>query len=210
MTFLELQDTTLRELEEATSSPVFHTRDEVKDALNQAYQDLAEETEFYEKDLTIDLVANQLHYDLAELDPTVISIRRIHNDQNSRFMYVRTVPQMDGAYQNWTEVTGQPEIVVPRSVLVFAVWPMAAVSSGTLTAKVAATPPSLSADADTPAFPDPFHRALIERAKAELLPAEREVAKARRCMDRYRVLAAALREWVTGRASKAGSSLFGG
>lgn len=189
---------------------MFHTRDNVKTALNDAYRRLAEETEFYEKDLTVNLVASQLHYNLGSLDPTVISVRRVKNDQTDRFMYVRTVDQMDAAYQKWTSITGSPEILVPRSILVFAIWPMSAVSSGTLTAKVGAIPAELSADGDTPPFPETFHRVIIEGAKADLFATEKEAVKAKRAMDKFRAGSGALRAWVASRASKALTGVIGG
>lgn len=210
MTYLELQDTVLRELEEAVSNPVFHTRDNVKVALNDAYRRLAEETEFYEKDLSISLVANQLHYNLGVLDPSVVAVRRVKNDQNGRYLYVRTVDQMDAAYRKWTSIAGTPEILVPRSVLVFAIWPFSALGTGTLTAKVAAIPPELSADADTPPFPEIFHRVIMEGAKSDLFATEKEAAKAKRSMSKFRGGSGALRAWVGSRASKALTGVIGG
>jgi hypothetical protein len=200
-TFLALQDQCLTELEEDTTSPVFHTRDIVKSALNDAYRLLGVVTEFNRENLTINTTASTLDYNLLDEDEDIICIHRVQNDDTEFWLKNSTVPEMDAHRSNWVGVEGAPETMIPRSPFQLSLFPVPSTTS-TLSAQVSTVPVQLSADGDqTAVMIEEFDRALIEGAKSFLYAQEREWEKAEAAHQEFLSLARQLKTWVDRRGT---------
>jgi len=189
VTFQELQNQVLQELEEDVTTPVFHLRSYVRDAINNGYRCLAEATEFYvsSEPRSVDMESGVLHVTVPSIDDNgVLGITRVKNGVTEWWMRFETPQFMDFSYREWTNVSGQPEILVLRGYNVLQSFPQP--STTALAAwqfYVSALPPDLLGDGEEPLFPRQFHRALVEYALYELLLQEKDVTGAMEHYNEY-------------------------
>lgn len=203
--FSEIQTEVFRRCDESSSSPAFWTLTDVKNAINEGAEDLADHTEWREVQTTINL-ANSIYYDLSVggsiITDVLLTLTGAYNTQTSRYMDVATVQQLDRWYRRWESVTGaEPERFWTRGISWMGLFPNKGAASGTVKLYYTALPAALSADADTPGFPQEFHFALVDYAVYDLLCQDREYEKAGRFWQSYLAHAENLRRYVQGRAS---------
>jgi hypothetical protein len=180
MNFLEMKTEVFRRLNESASSPVFWEDADVEDALNEGLEELSDSTEWYETYSVIGLLSNLQYYDLRTLlSGTFLTPRSVQNQQNSRWMNYCTLRDLDfRTTRQWEAVTGEPEKVFLRGLWWLGTFPRSASDSGYLKFWHTAIPQPLVEDADTPEFPEEFHRALVEYAIYDLLCQDGETRKA--------------------------------
>ena len=202
MNFGQMQTEVRRKLNE--SSATFWTDDDIKEALNDGLEEISDETEWYEREATIQTTANRLYHDLRTVLPdTFLSLRRVWNATVQRWMYPTTPREMDGSRSQWELVHGEPHNVFMRGLFWLGQWPKRNVDDGRSRVVYTALPLALEDDEDSPAFPQEFQRGIVEYALSDLLSQERETAKAIAHWKEYLVYQEALRRWVNGRQSLA-------
>jgi hypothetical protein len=201
MTFLEMQTEVFRRLEESSSSPVFWALAQVKEALNDAYFLLSDVTEWAETSES-ESFTTATYYDLSSvLTNTVLSIKGIFNPDTNRWLRPTTTEELDQRSVLWEEATGAPDEYVIRGLWWLGLYPKMASATGTMTIHYTYVPTALSANGDTPSFPEEFHPALVEYAVYDLLCQERETDKALKFYARYLDLQEKLKRYVQDRAS---------
>lgn len=205
MTFLEMQDEVFLRLAENSSSPTFWSRDEVKAALNDGYEEISDATEWYERNQVINLLSNRTYYDLRSVlsADTFLTPKRCLNSQTDRWLTPTSIRDMDTQlYRRWEVITvTEPERMFQRGLWWLGVFPQKGADSGTLRFYFTAIPPPLSADGDEPGFPEEFHYGLIEYAIGDLLGQEAESGKAIGKWGEYLGFEAGLGSYVDGRIS---------
>lgn len=203
MQFVDMQTEVARRLEESTSSPAFWSVADIKASINRGYRELADVTEFYETSASLSLTANTTYFDLSSLlteGTRLLTVKRIFNDQTSRWLDARDVADFDANYQQWENITGEPSQFIIRGLWWLRFDRYKTSTSGTVSVYYTAVPADLSADADTPSMPQEFHLALVEFAVADLLFQDAETKKGMKFWARYKVLEEALKRWANQRA----------
>src|ERR1044072_2039469 len=111
MTKAELRTDVFRRLAEADPSRhVFWTVADVDTAIDETYAELADQTECYERAITIDLLSGRPYYDLRTVVPeAVLSIGPAYNETTNRWLIGSSVRDLDGADRRWERVTGTPQ-----------------------------------------------------------------------------------------------------
>lgn len=203
MTFLELQTEVARRIEESTGSPAFWTVAQIKEAINRGYRETADVAEWNETSTSLSLTANTTYYDLSTLiiNTRILTVKRIYNDQTSRWLTPRDVLDFDRRFKQWENTTGEPGEFIVRGLWWLRFDRYKTATSGTVTVYYTAVPTDLSADGDTPAFPQEFHLALVEYAVADLLFQDAETKKGMKSWSRFLALQEGLRRHVNQRAS---------
>lgn len=179
MTFGEMQTLLRAKLYEASAT--FWTDQDIKDALNEALEEFADATEYYERQVTLTLLSGRTYFDLTSLLPdTFLSPRRGWNTATSRWFVPSDARDLDThTYVQWELTQGAPRDYFMRGNWWLGVWPK---SNDDTSYKMrfyyTAIPPAMSASTDTPAFPQEFHMGIVELALSDLLGQERETDKA--------------------------------
>lgn len=209
MKFIDLQEEVLGRLAESLTTPVFNRYADVQDALNEAYQHLAEATEFYE--VTFDKIidrdeaiddGSQMYYDLSMiLEQDYLALRRVQNADTGRWMDSISVRQLDGSFRQWEQVVNTPEKLVHRGLTIVGFWPVAPTGS-TIHFIVSAIPPILGVDNEYPRCGAEFLEAMLEYALYYLYTTEREYDKAMAAYGRYVGLEDKLRNETANRVGR--------
>lgn len=200
MTFAQMQAETRRQLNE--SSVVFWTDQDIKDAINEGMDELADIAEYYERQATLPMLAGRSYYDLTSVLPdTVLSPRHIWNTTTQRWLEQVDTLQMDGGYRQWELVHGEPEKFVIRGHWWLGAWPKRDTDSSSLRLYYTGIPDHLSASTDVPPFPQEFHMGPVEFALSDLNSQQRETKRAVKHWNEFMSYAARLKAYADQRAS---------
>ena len=198
MNFSEMQTEVRRRLNE--TSATYWTDADIKRALNDGYEEMAESSEFYERHTTMDLLSGRTYYDLRYIcEDTFISPRRIQNNQTERWLTQCTVGDLEKNYVRWEDNQGEPERFFIRGTWWLGLWPQPDADWGSVRLYYSATPPAMVLDDDEPEFAIEYHRGLIEYAVYDLLAQQAETKKALLCWGMYQGYESALIGEVQGR-----------
>lgn len=196
-----MQTEVFRRLEESSSSPVYWALAQVKEALNDAYFDISDVTEWAETSETDNLTTSN-NYDLSSiLSNTPLTVKGVFNTQTNRWLTPSSVQQWERDNLRWEDEAAEPDEFTIAGLWWLRVRPHAAAASGTFTTHYTYVPAALSADGDTPAFPGEFHPGLVSYAVYDLLCQERETDKALKFYAEYLLHREGLRRYVQDRAS---------
>ncbi len=124
MTFGEMQSILRTKLNEASAT--FWTDQDVKDALNEAYEEIADATEFYERQATIPLLTGRTYYDLTSLldADTFLSPRRGFNTATNKWFVPTDARAQDTqTYVQWELTQAAPKNYFMRGNWWLGVWP---------------------------------------------------------------------------------------
>ena len=202
MTFLELKTETFRRLQESQATPVFWTEEDVAAALNEAYQEISDASEWYERVCNIDLLRERPYYDLRRVLPEpLLRVGSAFNLQTNRWLSPCSVRDLDGGWRRWETTVGMPDHVLIRGLWWLRYWPMSGSESGTIQQHYTAIPPALVNDDDVPGFPLTVHAGLVEFALADLWAQDAETTLAMKAWAMYLAYEAALTDFVQGRVS---------
>jgi hypothetical protein len=204
MTFAELKAEVFRRLEENPDTPAFWTEVDVAEALNDGYEELSDASEFYERNAILNLLSNRTYYDLRCVlgDTQVLSFRTAFNSTTRRWMSPTDPRTLDTrVFQQWENITGEPEAIFTRGLWWLGVYPQAATDTGNMKVYFSSIPPALVNEDDKPGFPEEYHEALIEYAVGDLLSQDGETNKALRHFEEYMKLQGAMMKAVDGRIS---------
>ena len=203
MTFGDLQTRVRRKLNE--TSTVFWTDQDVKDAINEGYAEMADGTEFYERQAQVPMIEGHMYYDLSlGLPDTFLSPRRAQNVTTSQWLEPTDPLEMDyHTFPQWELTAGQPEKHFLRGNWWLGVWPKPSGDQIGQRFYYTSIPAPMEDDDDVPAFPVEFHDALIEYAMYDLLAQKREAKKALLHWDAYLAYEMGLRSFVNDRIKRA-------
>lgn len=104
-TFLQLQDDVMTQLKEDTSNPNYWSRQEVKDALNDAYLFIADETLCFRLNHIIEVKADVRTYKLPE-NYIYGSLNRVEFDD--KVIWPITSMELDAYSTSWKSESGNP------------------------------------------------------------------------------------------------------
>lgn len=191
---------------------VFYSDDDIKDAINEGYREIADATEFYEREAMVPMLKKRTYYDLSQILPdTFLSPRRTYNPTTSQWLEPTDPRGLDyHTYVQWELTEGEPEKYLMRGNWIMGVFPKPAMDSVGTRFYYTAIAPDLVDDIDQPQFPREFHEALVDYALCDLLGQERETAKALGYWKSYKDKENALAAYVDGRIRIPQSTVLGG
>lgn len=202
MTFAELQTEVFRRLDEDSSDPTFWSLADVKEALNDGYEEISDASEWYETDSPIDLVASQVYYDLTSVlgSNTILSPKGIFNTTTEQWLDFTTDRDMDAEMLQWEIVDGEPQKCLLRGLWWLGLFPRPdSATPRAVRVYYSALPAPLVDGGDLPGFPEEFQYGLVHFAVGDLLAAERSTEKALGHFAEYGGYAARLTKYVQGR-----------
>ncbi len=206
-TFLELQDEVLRRLEEAHDTPIVFNMTELREAINEGYEDVSERTGWFETSETLSISTQ--YTDLrASLAKEWLSITKAYNSGTSRWLGWSHWRQLDQWDFRWSTVTGSPDKMFLRGVTSLGFYP---VPSAATNIKIfhTAIPARLSANGDIPGFPREFHPALVHYALYDLQSQDGETALAMKHWAEYLRVEKELGMWAADRLFLAREKVYG-
>ena len=208
MTFGAMIDRTRMKLNEATAA--FYSDDDIKLALNEGYAEMADATEFYERQAYVPMLTKRTYYDLSLILPdTFLSPRRVYNPRTSNWLEPTDPVNLDlHMFPQWELTEGEPEQYIMRGNWWFGVFPKPTQDGVGLRFYYSAIPPAMSGATDTPEFPEEFHEGLIEFALSDLKGQRRETAKALSHWQRYIAFQEGLKAYADGRTRLAQRSVL--
>lgn len=199
MNFGEIQRKVRRRLNESTTA--FYSDDDIKKAINAGYLEMADATEFYERQAMIPMLKQRTYYDLSLILPdTFLSPRRAYNPETSRWLDPIDPRGLDyHTYVQWELTQGPPEKYLMRGNWWLGVFPKPTQDSAGIRFYYTSIPPEFTDDSDIPAFPREFHEGLTDYALCHLLAQERETQKAISYWTSFQNTQNALAAYVDGR-----------
>ena len=203
MTFAELQTKVRRKLNE--TSAIFWTDQDVVDAINEGYREMADAAEFYERQAMVPSINGHTYYDLSLILPdTFLSPRRAYNPTTARWLTPADPLNLDlHTYVQWELTEGEPESWLLRGNWWMGVWPKPDGDGVGMRLYYTAIPEDMANDDDEPAFDREFHEGLVEFAMSDLLSQKRETRKALLHWAEYIRYQEALKAYVEGRITLA-------
>ncbi len=202
MTLAEMREEVMRRLRESASSPVFWTDNDVNMALNDAYQEISDASEWYEDYTIIPLVEAQPYYDTRiVISRPVLTIGPAFNVTTNRWLIHTAVRDLDIGDSRWEQRTGEPDRLMVRSLFHLGYWPRKALDSGTIKQYYTALPQPMYEDTSSPGIPEQFHLGLVEFASYDLWAQDGEVDLALAAWKEYTIYEGELMAFVGNRAS---------
>lgn len=173
----QLRTNVLRRLHEASTAPVFWSEDDVDEAINEGYEELADAAEFHESHLTIKKLSERTYYDMRAIPQRkFLRPSRCFNPQTNKWLDPISLNDLDlRTYRRWEEIAiGEPESQFMRGLWWFGVFPQASEDGVFLRLYYIGLPDPLEEDWDEPEFAKEFHPALEEYALYDLLSQDGE------------------------------------
>lgn len=209
MQFSDMQTEVFRRFEESAASPKWASLAQIKTALNEGYEEISDETEWNESSFNVSLTASTMYYDLSDTavysaaaTNPLITVRRVQNAQTGRWLFSGSVREFDDSRRQWEKNTGEPGHFWIRGMWWLGLYPKPDATSGSVTVFASVQPTALSANSDTPGFPEEFHLGLVEYAIYDLLCQDGEFKKAARYYARFLEKQEGLRRFVLQRGAK--------
>jgi hypothetical protein len=192
MTLAEMKTAVRRKLN-AVGITAYFSDDDIADSLQEGLDEMADVSEYYEREATIGLLTGRTYYDLTSLLPnTFLSPRRCWNTTTQHWLRPTDVREQDSQnFVQWELTYGEPEAYLMRGQWWFGVWPRNSNDVGGVRVYFTAIPDALT-DTDTPAFPVEFHPGVVDYALCDLLGQEKETAKALEYWKSFEIYAEAL------------------
>jgi hypothetical protein len=167
MTREEIRARALTALFDSPTDPAFWQVAEMDHLLDEAMEVLSEEVEALTRTLYVPLRPGTALYTLLGLGAQVQTPWRLWTRQRQHRLWSISLPELDGHYERWQTVTGDPEWWYPFSWDCFGVWPVPTTCGGVLEVDCLVWPDALLEDDDEPGFPDPDHDVLVDLLIAE-------------------------------------------
>lgn len=201
-----MQTEVFRRLEESSGTPVYWSLADVKSAINEGLEEMADETEYDETDENLSITANTTYYDLSDtttpvINSVILTLKSAFNNQTNHWLETSHVREYDARFREWENATGEP-----TSMILLGLWWLRfdrykTTTSGTVRLFYTKMPTALSANGDTPGFPQEFHYGLIAYALYDLLQQDGEMNKSLKFWGEFVQYRDALKRFVQGRAS---------
>ena len=205
MTFAELRTEVFRRLDEDSADPAFWTAADINTALNEAYEELSDSSEWHERNAILKLLSKRTYNDLRFAlgsGEIVLTLKHAYNSTTRRWLDPVELRDLDyRTFHQWEDITGEPEKFFLRGLFWLGTFPKQNTDSGNLKLYYTAIPPAMSADTDEPGFPEEFQHGLIEYALGDLLAQEGETQKGLAHFREYLIYEAGLTGYAQGRIS---------
>jgi hypothetical protein len=200
MTKAELRTAIQQRLAEVQGGVVWSVA-EIDAAIDETYDALADQCEWCERTITVDLLSDRPYYDLRTVVPEpVLTVGPAYHETTGQWLTPASVRDLDGADRRWEGVVGTAQRIVTRGLWWLGVTPRVRGDVGTVRLKYTTLPDRLT-DLDEPGFPEPFHEALVEGPLCDLWAQDGETARAEAAWQRYLTLETGLQQWVNDRAA---------
>ena len=178
MTRDEMRTRALTALGEDPTAPVFWSIAEANQLLEEAQEVLAEETEALTRVLYIPARAGCMLYALAALHTRLMTPWRLWTRNRQHRLWPNSMTELDGHYERWLTVTGEPEWWFLLSWDCIGVWPPPTTGGGIMELDCLVWPTPMQDDADEPETPDPDHDVLVAYVEQEGQVKQWDVARA--------------------------------
>ncbi len=198
MTLAEMKSDVRRRLNE--SGAEFFSDDDIADSLQEGLDEIADITEYYEREATLGLLTGRTYYDLRTVLPdTFLSPRAAWNTTTQRWLTATDARDLDErTFVQWELTYGEPVRYLMRGNWWLGTWPRN--SSDSLGIRMIYTSiPAALTDDEEPAFPVEFHMAAPDFAVFDLLGQERETQKALALWNSFLGYCAGLKKHVQSR-----------
>jgi hypothetical protein len=199
MTFGEVVTEVFRRLEESQSNPAFWEESEVKDAINDGWEDLALFTEWYWTEVTIPLQDGITYYDLRDWSvDEFIAITDVWNVTLERWLDPTSVTKLQEGYHRWEVADYAASSYLIRGNFTFGVYgrPSIGDNSDFVSITGKGIPQPLGSDDYLIPLPDHLAEALILYALYDLKVQEGEVSLGLDFWEQYNVKAAEITQWT--------------
>lgn len=195
MNFKEIVDDVLSQLGEDPAAPVYWTRSEAEDAVNDGYEAMSEASEWFEVIITIPMASRRTYMDLRGYRYDILMVNHIYNLETNRPMQNRGKLELDNNYRQWEFNIGTPEAWF-ISAPFLGIWPRRNGEGPGMRTSATAIPDRLVRDTDTPGFPEEFHEGLTAFGKYVLKASDHSPQMALQYYAEYLGFEAKLGEWV--------------
>lgn len=165
MTRSELRQRILRALNDDPTAPVFWALAEIDTYIDEGMEVLAELAPALKRTFTVPRREGQMLYSLAGVGANVQTPYRIWLPDLHRRLEPWSLTDLDGHYEQWMTVQGDPWYWAPVDWQQFVLWPIPATGGGWLEVSCAVWPDALEADSDIPEFVPADHAALVVYAE---------------------------------------------
>lgn len=156
-----LIDRILTTLNDSPVAPVFWTRAEVADVIQEGMEVMAEEVMALKRSAFLGLKPGSLYYRTRGIAKDFRVPYRLWYSATNKKLIPVTVEQLDGFHMQWSTITGDPEYWAPMGYDWFTLYPHPAQGGGVLRVDYLAWPRELGGDDDKPEFPESDHDALV-------------------------------------------------
>lgn len=198
MTLGELREEILRRLREASDgSEVFWRDTDVEYAINEAYMEISDATEWNEKWQIVDLLVDRPYYDARTLmrDECLV-LGPAFNLTTNRWLTMTTTWHLDLRDFWWESRMEEPEYVVTRGLWWVKYWPHRNSEDGRVKQYYIAVPDPLEDEDDEPGFHRNFHYGLVEYVLWDLFAQDGEYSLAYAAWKEYLTYEAKLSRYV--------------
>jgi hypothetical protein len=178
MTRSELRSRALTLLNDAPDEPIFWSPDELHHLITEAQETLAEEVEALTRSLFVPVRAGWQFYPLAGIGRQIMTPWRLWTRNRQHRLWPISMRELEGHYERWLTVTGEPEWWFLVSWDLIGLWPTPTTGGGLLEVDCFVWPDALQDDQDEPEFPDPDHDVLVDLVTMEGQIKEWDVARA--------------------------------
>lgn len=194
-TFLEMQTAVSYRLGDPANKR--HTLTKVKASLNGGYEILCESTGCYETNLPVNLTTSP-YYNLGTLGD-ILKVRHIYNSQTNFWLVPASTGELDRGYWRWRANSGSPDRFLMHGLHQLRLYPKSSVATGSVVVYGTSHAPAMSADSDTPCFPEEFHDALEHYAVYDRLVMDGEIEKGMIAYKQFEEVEAALMTYINDR-----------
>lgn len=199
MTYAELQAEVFRRLEELQSDPEFWELSEIKQSLNEGWQELALHTEWYREEFMFALQDGITYYDLRDWSPDeIIAVRAVWNETVQRWLTPSSTLNLEQNYRRWETASMQADQFFLRGNFTLGIFGKPTVgttSSDFITVMATAVPPPLLPDDYVIPHPERFCECEILYALYDLKAQEGEVKIALGLWEKYLAEAERFKQW---------------
>lgn len=213
MDLSELRAAVFSELGESSGDPAYWTAADVNTAINAGYSEISDITEWNETSRTV-TIAPPVRYTAlftataagVVTSAQILDVVKVYDPARRIWLTPTTISELDSNV-DWEMARGAPGRYILRGAFWLGVFPLPNDSTD-LTVYTREIPygsdfdtVALVADGDTPGFPADFHNTLVFYAVYDLLCQDGEYLKGQQYYADFLAGAAALKKWISNRAS---------
>jgi hypothetical protein len=199
-----------RQLEEPEDNSVFFSLADITTALDDAYTEISDETEWNEKFVIIDLLLGRPYYDLRTLVPDhILSIGPAFNTTTNRWLIPTGAYDLDLNRRRWEQIDGEPDHFMVRGLWWLNYWPITNSASSVVKQYYTTLPEVLEVSENEPGFPAEFHWGLVEHVKWDLWPQKGEPQRGIAAWQEYLKYEMSVGQWAKNRGSHGQNRHFG-